>query len=352
MDFDEYVAARHGTLLRAAVLMGCAEAHAPRLVADVLAVTARRIRRSDDPDDLVLDALASVIPGARSTAFGSATSPDVRADLLMSTERVDSVGVGPIDLPPAELNRPVVGVLALLVALLVAAGLVGPGQPGPQWTLAAAQVPSLFAYDGESARALLTQRGVAVVEQPVQACEPGGRVVGTQPPAGAVVGSGDTVIIRTALPSIVPCLARRFSDRALAWQFIDFATGRGPAPRFAPLVRLVVDRGAPTTLSHLRAVDRDSWEGLSAATALAEAASEMRWVGTAYLLPELTVTSGTPPRSTCGIPRPILAGERSAVSITIAIPGETSCPVRVDLYRSYGDIDSVMLYTSKSASSL
>jgi hypothetical protein len=347
MDLDEYVAARHGTLLRAAVLMGCPEASAPEVVDRVLARHARRIRRSDDPDPFVQEALAAAIPGAAATPFG-ASGPAAREQLLMTAEPVDGMPAGPIDVPPRELNRPVAGVLVLLVGLLVTAGLVGPGQARTGLPLTERQVPSLFGYDVTDARALLRDRGVSVVEEPVRACEPMDRVVGNSPETGAPIAPGDTVTLRTAVPSDVFCMAR-YADRALAWGFLDFATGRGAPPEFAPLVRLVVDRSEPATLTHEQAVDRASWDGLSAATALADASREVQYLGTTYELPDLVVTNGTPPLTTCGIRRPILSGARPALSISIEPPGGGSgtCPVRVDLYQAYGAIDAVMLYTAK-----
>jgi hypothetical protein len=246
------------------------------------------------------------------------------------------------------VNRPLVAVLAVLVAFLMSAAIVGPDRSESRLLLASAQVPSLFGYDEDAARALLTERGVSVVEQRVQACDPGGRVVGSHPSPGAVVRPGDTVTIRTSAPSVVSCLAQ-YRDRAQAWRFVDFATGRGPAPLFAPMVRVGVDGATPTTMSHLRAVDHDSWRGLSAVTVLAEAAAQVSRVGTSYRVPELSVAHGTPPPLTCGVARPALTGERPALSITIAIPGTDpgDCPARVDLYQSDGVIDTVMLYTSK-----
>ena len=348
MDFDEYVAARHGALLRAAVLMGCAPSAAHDVVDTVLALSARGIRHSEDPDPLVHEALATAIPGARRTAFGATGDPELRQELLMAAATVDDPGAGHIEVPPAEVNRALVAVLAVLVAFLMSAAIVGPDRSQSRLLLASAQVPSLFAYDDEAARALLTERGISVVEQRVRACDPGGRVVGSHPSPGAVVRPGDTVTIRTSAPSVVACLSQ-YPDRAQAWPFIDFATGRGPAPTFAPMVWVSVDGAAPTTMSHLRAVDRDSWHGLSAVTVLAAAAAEVRRVGTAYRVPELAVAHGTPPALTCGVARPGLVGDRAALSITIAIPGAEpgDCPARVDLYQSHGAIDTVILYTSK-----
>jgi hypothetical protein len=348
MDFDEYVAARYGSLLRAAVLMGCATERAPAVVEQVLARSERRIRHAEDPDPLVHEALAHAIPGARLTDFGA--HPEARQDLLMSAEPVpvDAVGVGHLEVPPRDRNLPAVTALVVLVLLLVGAGLVGPGHREPGFRLAFAQVPSLFGYDDAHARALLAHEGVTVVEEKIPACEPIGRVLGSRPESGALILRGTTLTLRTAAPSVATCL-HGYADRELAWELVDFATGHGPAPVFAPMVRLVVDGGEPTTLQREQAVVRGSWDGLSAVSALADASTQVRIVGTTYRLPRLTVTRGVAPPSTCGVSRSLLAGHRTAVSISISVPGEAAptCPMRVDVYRTSGEIDAIMLYTRK-----
>ena len=57
MDFQEYVAARRTSLVRAAVLLGAAEVVAPRLVRETLLREAARIERLGDPDPAVFAAL-------------------------------------------------------------------------------------------------------------------------------------------------------------------------------------------------------------------------------------------------------------------------------------------------------
>jgi hypothetical protein len=270
----------------------------------------------------------------------------------MSAEAVpvDAVSVGHLDLPPRERPLPAVAALVALALLLVGAGLVGPGHREPPFTLAFAQVPSLFGYDDAHARALLAHEGVTVVEEKIPACEPIGRVLGSRPESGALILRGTTLTLRTAAPAVATCL-HGYADRELAWELVDFATGHGPAPAFAPQVRLVVDGAEPTALQREQAVVRSSWDGLSAVSALADASTQVRIVGTTYRLPRLVVTRGVAPTSTCGVSRSLLAGHRTAVSMSISVPGDDAlaCPMRVDVYRTSGEIDAIMLYTRKAA---
>ena len=60
MDFDQYVAARYGRLVEHAVLLGCAEGEAGAYVDQVLLEQRKRIRRADDPDPLVREAVDKI----------------------------------------------------------------------------------------------------------------------------------------------------------------------------------------------------------------------------------------------------------------------------------------------------
>ena len=88
MDFDQYVAARYGRLIEHAEQLGCAQAEATTYVDQVLLEQRKQIRRADDPDPLVLEALersdqrrppcAHAVPGA-SAASGWSLSRSPRA---------------------------------------------------------------------------------------------------------------------------------------------------------------------------------------------------------------------------------------------------------------------------------
>lgn len=196
MDPAEYLDARWYALVRAAVDLGAPEQDAPALVREVLADNARRIRRAEDPDPLVHDALRDAVLG-----------------------------------PPPRTTRnrrwPAVAVVAALVAVGTVVALTRPDGP-PADRLTDDQVPSLFGYDAGSARALLQDRGLDVTLRPRRACEVLDRVLGSIPPAGAPYERGDEIVVYTSLPADVDCLSD-YTDRETAWRLLDFANGRGPA---------------------------------------------------------------------------------------------------------------------------
>ena len=188
MDFDQYVAARYGRLIEQAVLLGCAEGEAGTCVDRVLIEQRKRIRRADDPDPLVHEALERAISGA-----------------------------------PVQSRRagPLVAIGLVVVAVAVGAALTYRPPPRP--------VPSLFALDGSQAQRLLEDQGYDVLLRPARSCEPEGLVLESDPPAGTRVREGATVTVRTAVPSGVYCQAL-FLSRADAWDFVSFALGHD-APR-------------------------------------------------------------------------------------------------------------------------
>src|SRR4051812_40759786 len=169
MDPQDYRDARWHSLLRAAEDLGVEPEAAPGLVEQVLARQQRRIRRAEDPDPLVHAALADAVLGPPATA-------------------------------PREHRRrwlAVAGLTAALVAVGAAFALTRP-QPPPTDHLRADQIPSLFGYDGEAARALLEKRGLEVSLRPFRSCEVRDRVVASAPPAGASYQRGDRVVVYTA----------------------------------------------------------------------------------------------------------------------------------------------------------
>lgn len=365
MDVEEYVAARHGALLRAAVLLGVPEEEAPQVVARVLARSARVIRRSADPDPAVLDALVAAVPGAERTLLGSTRDDTERQRLIMQAPPVDPVAPpDAADLEPEPRERTpwqLLPVLGALVALVVAAGVVGqqpppaaPPTPGPSLTLPLtdAQVPSLFGYDAEAARALLVDRGARVIIRTTRDCETNGRAVSSTPPLGAPFQRGDTVVVRAAVPADPACMVG-FGARIRAWRFVDFATGHAPAPRLAPSVEVFVDSSEATRLSLQQARDPGSWGPVL--RDLADAVGEVAVDGSSYVTPRLRVSDDVPPGSTCGVPRPLATRERHAITLTVALPvtptsnGQQGCPLSVSLYSSARGIDTVVLYTAKAA---
>ena len=304
MDFDHYVAARYGRLIEQAVLLGCAEGEAGTYVDQVLLEQRKAIRKAEDPDPLVHAALDRAISGA-----------------------------------PVRRSRagPLAALGAVVVAVAVAVVLTYRPPPEP--------MPSLFGLDGTQAERLLEDMGYDVLVRPVRACEPQGLVLGSEPQTGQPVRDGATVTVRTAVPSDLFCNGQ-YPTRSAAWEFVAFALG-GPAPQFARSVHLVVDRGEPATLTRDQALDRERWD--EALSPVVQAARQAAPTSTG--MPALLVSTKVPPQDWCGVLRPAAAGWRVALRFEVdARPPQSreGCPLTIDLYRSSGLIDAVVIYTPKS----
>ncbi len=303
MDFEQYVVARRGRLIEHAVQLGCAEGEAVGHVDQVLLEQRKRIRRAEDPDPLVREALERAISG--------------------DPERTRRTG-------------PLIAVG--LVAVAVALGVVVTYRPAPD------PLPSLFALNGEQAEQLLESQGYDVSLEQARSCEPPGLVVGSDPPSGGPVREGATVTVRTSVLSGSHC-APAFPRRLAAWEFVLFALGRGPAPHFASSVTVVVDGDGPVRLTG------DAGAGLlrldDVTSPIAEAARQTRPVESG--LPRLVVTFTSPPASWCGVDLPDVADDRSAVRLMIdpRPDARRGCPLTVDLYRTDSLIDAVVVYTAK-----
>lgn len=304
MDFDQYVAARYGRLIEHAVLLGCAEGQAGAYVDQVLLANKKAIRRADDPDPLVREALERAIEGR----------PDRRSR-----------------------TGPVLAVGAVAVAVAVGAALTYHPPPEP--------LPSLFALQGTAAEQLLEGKGYDVVLRPARACEPQGLVLATEPKTGTLLQEGATVTVRTAVPSDVFCEAQ-YTARSDAWEFVGFALG-GEPPLFADTVRVVTDSDEPVTLPRAEAADGAAWGATF--DLIAEVAH--RATRTSTGMPTLTVSNGEPPREWCGVIRPVAVSDRFALRVTIeprtGEDTEHGCPLTIDLYRYDGAIDAVVVYTPK-----
>ena len=303
MDFDQYVVARRGRLVEHAVLLGCAEGEAGAYVDQVLLEQRKRIRRADDPDPLVHEALDRAING--------------------TPERSRRAG-------------PLLAVALLVVA--VAVGVVVTYRPTPD------SLPSLFALTGDQAEQLLESRGYDVSLEQARSCEPPGLVIDSDPPSGAPVRKGATVTVRTSVLSGSHC-EPAFPRRLASWEFVQFALGRGPAPDFATSVDVVVDGGTPVRLTGNAAAMLLALDDVT--TPIADAARQTRDADSG--LPRLVVTFTGPPDTWCGVALPDVVADRSSIRFKIdARPdSETDCPLTVDLYRTDSLIDAVVVYTAK-----
>ena len=304
MDFDQYVAARYGRLIEHAVLLGCAEGEAGTCVDQVLLEQRKRIRRAEDPDPLVREALERAIHG--------------------TPERSRHAG-------------PLVAIGLAVIAVAVGAALTYRPPPRP--------VPSLFALDGSQAQRLLEDQGYDVLLRPARSCEPEGLVLETDPPPGTRIQQGTTVTVRTAAPSAVFCQAL-FLTRADAWDFVSFALG-GDAPGFADTVRVLVPGSPPRTLTGQEAADGGRWD--EALDLVATAAH--RAAPTPTGMPSLRVDVTMPPELWCGVPRPPETGRRFALRLQIdarQARNDVGCPLTIDLYRSERVIDTVVVYPARA----
>ena len=308
--------------------------------------------------DLTLDETAYALrttPDAVLTAATAAQQqlgPDTRDRLQAAAETLDLPPPEPMTRPRAPRRWPWVAAAAATAAAVAALGTAaaGPDPDAPRTdTLKADQVPSLFGYDVADARQLMQARGLRVGISPVRACETGGKVVASDPPTGTRFDEGDPIVLHPAAPSDAYCMAR-YPDRAAAWELIDFATGRGPAPLFADRVFLVVDDSYPAVLSREDAGNPLRWGRRSALARLREASSRVVREDGTYLTARLDAATVVPPPHVCGVRRPAEAGLRAALSISVVVGSEDPpCPLIVDVYRSRaGAIDSVVMYTAKA----
>ena len=206
-------------------------------------------------------------------------------------------------------------------------------------------VPSLFGHTRDSADALLADLGLKVRFGEQDSCEPEGRPVGTEPAAGTPVETGDEVTVLLAFQGPLTDCAFIPTE---AWAFVDFATGRGPAPVFADEVELYVDGERTRRLSAEVARSGDWGEG-SALGILEAATREVFWDGDEYQTPTLRAVGGTPPDAWCGVAKPREVGDREALTLTIAI-GEQACPARISVYEVAGAIDAVLAWPGSSGS--
>lgn len=196
-------------------------------------------------------------------------------------------------------------VAVLLVGVVVALDRSDPSSPvaptAPTGRHGSGVVPSVFGFDAASATRLLQDAGLTVETKDKQTCDTPGRAVRTRPSAGTPVEPGDTVtLIVTKIPPAARCMP---PADASAWELLDFANGRGPAPAFADEVSVYLN-GKLTTLTGAEAADPSTWRNSRALGALAVASSEVQVVGDNefWLTPRLTIGSLDPSTRVCGGP--------------------------------------------------
>jgi hypothetical protein len=284
------------------------------------------------------------------TRLGSPDMDQARALLQLAAETVEVQPTGPISADPPARRWPWAAAAAGAVLLATSAYvLTRPAAPPKDDALDADQIPSLFGYTQDEATSLLETRGLKVTLTSAQACEPVGRVLDSKPPTGSRFQRGESVTVFVASPGGSDCEAQ-FGARSDAWRFIDYATGRGPAPDFHDHVYLVINGGVPVSVTAAQARASASWGDLSAMSELREAVQQVVFQPDgSYDTPDLDVTTRIPAAGVCGVRRPSGAGTRTALELVVRVSGSERCPLTVDLYRTGDGIDAIVLYTAKAS---
>ncbi|MBB6628290.1 PASTA domain-containing protein [Nocardioides sp. KIGAM211] len=291
-------------------------------------------------------------------ALGVTEGDDARQLLAQAGDTILVRPAGPLPTRPPRGSRgrawllPTVAAAAALAVLTgIALQLQGdpPGRPDAKaaqadplpLTLRGNQLPSFFGYRVGDATARLEAYVLRVDVTRVEACEPPGLVLGTNPGIGTSFQPGDTVEL--VVPRVDPSsCGDDYPARVESWAFLDFATGRGAPPRFAREVTVSVDGGLPVRLSRREARDPSLWG--NALSRVADAAGRIGVDDGHYLGPTLVVMDGVPPAEACGVRRPDDLGRRTAVELAITLATESGgCPLTVDLYRRGGAVDTVVV---------
>lgn len=306
MDVEEYRAARRTRLVERAVELGLPADEAGLLVDRVIEEQRRRIRRAEDPDDVVVPALRDAILAGPGTG--------------RTTTRV------------------VLLALAALVAAVPIAYVVR-DDPVPE-------MPSLFGLTTSEATRALERDDIASRVVAVPQCNPAGQVLGSDPPPGSAVGVGDVVtVIATSTPEW------RCPDdaaaRERAWTFLRFLVSGTASPGFAQGVRLFVDGEEVTVVGGAEAADTPGWQSVVRDPVLDYAS---RPAANPLGQPVVSISYGVPPPTTCGHPRATAVGTvLPATRVVLAAGGEgqsDTCGLTIDLFDNVlGAISGVALYT-------
>lgn len=284
------------------------------------------------------------------------TDDEARRLLQHAGETVEVDPTRPVPEEPRRSPWPILLAAAAVVVIAVTSVVVttrgGSDEPDPapaapgdgRFRLGPDQVPSVFGLTADQAVELLEQRGLdARVETKATCNEVTGRAMSTIPRTGTLVSPGDEVTVVTPDPGVRGCLPGDSAHRELAWQFLDFAAGRGDAPAFADDV-VVYDGDVSTTLTRERAADPGAWPGLDEVNT---AATEVqRWKGSSLAFTTPGMGAQLLPGSGCG-QRPPELRRRRGLAVTIGVPLDGVMPGRclqVTLFRDHaGEIDSVLV---------
>ncbi len=313
MDIDEYRAARRTRLVELAIELGAPVDESALMVDQVIEEQQRRIRRSEDPDDVVVPALRDRVLGGRRRGRASTIVPLVALAAVVLAVAVPYVTR---DEPPAPT------------------------------------VPSLLGFTADEAARTLERDDIAVRVVGVPQCNPSGQVLGSDPPAGSAVGADDVVtVIATSSPKWV-CPADG-EGRARAWTFLRFLVGGSAPPDFAPEVTLYVDGEGVGVVDGPESATAPGWRSVLRDPVLRYVS---RPVSNPLGQPVVSVSQGTPPPTTCGHPRATPAGDVVPSTRLLLMAGgdgpARGCALTIDLFdNALGEISGVALYTPETATS-
>lgn len=267
-------------------------------------------------------------------------------------QAADSIDVAPgIVLRPAARPRwPLVAAAAATAA--VAAVTIGtsvladrsgrtPDPASPPRPPAAEVVPSVFGLTVDDATARLVAAGLRVtVDARARTCETPTRALGTDPEAGDRV-TGQVVLVIPKGTDTSFC-TETLANREQAWGLLDLLSGRPSTLTFTDSVRLRVDGSPEQTLTADQAADPSAWQ---APGALATLTASIDAPGTTM---STRVGESNAPR--CGYPDPADLDEREALSLVLftATRRGGDCPIGIDLYRTDGAVDTVVVATTVS----
>lgn len=265
-------------------------------------------------------------------------------------------------------SRLAVGAAALAVAATVTAVFLLPGddrrtEPTSPWppdppgvTLESDQIPSVFAMSGVQARRMLADRGLTATVKQVPTCaEVAGRAMYTKPATGARFRTRDQVTVFVAsTPATAAC--KSLKDRALAWEFLDWATGRAQPPAFADVVVSHTNAGDPVDLDSRQAMNPAAWGPEAAPAELARSSAEVMPLTikgrTEYRTPTLGVVTDNGRDFVCGgwdLPSPLDRRRSTMLSVGVPTDGFATGCMMVNLFVTDGRIDTVVLRRSEPA---
>jgi hypothetical protein len=286
MDLEDYRAARHRRLVEMAIELGLPADRAAAVVDRVIEGQRRRIARSADPDQVVVPALREEVLGGRSR--------------------------GPL--------------LAVLVLVAVVAGAfavaVAAGPPDREKVeRRAATVPALVGLTSDEAVTALGRSGIATRVDPVPQCDPAGQVLGSVPPSGTTVRPDEVVVVVATATPPWSCPADA-ADRLQAWAFLRFLVSGSTRPTLAPEVRLYVDGRPAGTADGTDSADSPDWRWRVRDPVVAYA---VRPVANDLGQPVVSITRGSPPPTTCGVPTPSPSGVAGA-PVRVVLTGSGAQP--------------------------